>query len=376
MSIYEDAMEELKQRNVYKAETYAPFYISSFALHNFNLMNQKRKVYWVGKDIPNSRLHILMNSPAGYMKSHFLKQMAGSEFGIFRGSGAKIGFEQEMTSPAFTGTSTSFNGFKTRSVGAAEEYQDGFMLIDEFRGLTEALSTEGNGQFESQLLSALDSGRIIKRLANDRFEFTTHLTLWTGVQPAKFDISSGLGRRLCYTLFIPTRKDNENLIDAQQESQGMRADLLEMKKLWYKQKTFINDLNTIENVTFAPDVWAEYKKMKIFSFEATFFNNLLLGLHLAKNDPEKNVVVSLKDKDIKATLMQEKEWRKKINQGVPFILMLNIIHGLGNSADITDVSEEATMIGYNLTQTTDLITEMARMGLLMRRGNKISVVGK
>jgi len=374
MSLYEDVMTELHSREVYKSDTYAPFYISSFALHSFNIMNQKRKVYWIGKDIPNSRLHVLFNSPAGYMKSYFLKQMAGSEYGIFRGSDVKIGFEQEMTSPAFTGTSTSFNGFKTRSIGAAEEYQDGLMLIDEFRGLTEALSSEGNGQFESQLLSALDSGRIIKRLANDRFEFTTHLTLWTGVQPAKFDISSGLGRRLCYMLFIPTRKDNDLLIDAMEKAQGMRADLLEMKKLWYKQKTFINDLNQIEQVEFAPDVWSEYKRMKIFSFESTFFNNLLLGLHLAKFGASKRVVVDLKDKEIKKILEQEKDWRKKINQGVPFILMLNIVHSLGANATLNEVAEEATMIGYNLTQTTDLITEMARMGLLARRGNKISVV--
>jgi hypothetical protein len=374
MSLYEDVMSELESREIYKYQTYAPFYISSFALHNFNLLNQKKKVMWSGKDIPNSRLHILFNSPAGYMKSYFLKQMAGSEYGIFRGADVKIGFEQEMTSPAFTGTSTSFNGFKTRSIGAAEEYSDGLMLIDEFRGLTEALSSEGNGQFESQLLSALDSGRIVKRLANDRFEFTTHLTLWTGVQPAKFDISSGLGRRLCYMLFIPTRKDNDMLIDAMERSQGMKADLLEMKKLWYKEKTFINDLNKIESVEFAPDVWSEYKKMKIFSFESTFFNNLLLGLHLAKFGADKKIVVDLKDKDIRKVIELEKDWRKKINQGVPFILMLNIIHGLGANATLNEVAEEATMIGYNLTQTTDLVTEMARMGLLARRGNKISVV--
>lgn len=374
MSLYNDVMEEMRLREVYKADVYAPFYISSFALHNFNLMNQKRKVYWVGKDIPNTRLHVLFNSPAGYMKSYFIKQMAGSEYGIFRGSNVKIGFEQEMTSPAFTGTSTSFNGFKTRSIGAAEEYQDGLMLIDEFRGLTEALSTEGNGQFESQLLSALDSGRIIKRLANDRFEFTTHLTLWTGVQPAKFDISSGLGRRLCYLLFIPTRKDNEMLINSMEKAQGMKADLLEMKKLWYKEQTFINSLNEIETVTFAPEIWTEYKKMKIFSYEATFFNNLLLGLHLARDGAEKHVVVNLKDAEVKKVLEREKDWRKKINQGVPFILMLNIVHDLGANATMAEVAEEATMIGYNLTQTTDLITEMARMGLLIRRGNKISVV--
>ncbi len=374
MSLYEDVMSELESREIYKCQTYAPFYISSFALHNFNLLNQKKKVMWSGKDIPNSRLHILFNSPAGYMKSYFLKQMAGSEYGIFRGADVKIGFEQEMTSSAFTGTSTSFNGFKTRSIGAAEEYSDGLMLIDEFRGLTEALSSEGNGQFESQLLSALDSGRIVKRLANDRFEFITHLTLWTGVQPAKFDISSGLGRRLCYMLFIPTRKDNDALIDAMERAQGMRADLLEMKKLWYKEKTFINDLNKIESVEFAPDVWSEYKKMKIFSFESTFFNNLLLGLHLAKFGADKKIVVDLKDKDIHKVIELEKDWRKKINQGVPFILMLNIIHGLGANATLNEVAEEATMIGYNLTQTTDLVTEMARMGLLARRGNKISVV--
>lgn len=371
--IYSDVMDELKERGVYKYETYAPFYISSFALHNFNLMNQQRKIHWVGKTLPNNRLHILFCAPAGYMKSYFMRQMAGEEYAIFKGAGTKVGYEQEMTSAAFTGTSVSNNGVKTRFVGAAEEYKDGLMLIDEFKGLTDALGTQNNGQMESQLLAALDSGQIVKRLSNERIEYRTHLTLWTGIQPAVLNISSGLGRRLCYMLFIPTRKDNEILLEAQQTQHGMRPDATAMKKLWLRQKTFVNDLNTIEKVTFAPEVWTEYKKSRIYSYESTFFNNLLLGMTLAKQEIEKEIYVELKDPEIRAAFDRQKEWRKKINQGVTYIQMMSIVHGLGGSADIADIYDECTMLGLNISQVTDLITDMVRYGLLQKRGNKVEV---
>ena len=90
MTIYNDAMDELADRGVYKREVYAPYYISSFALHEFNLNNQKRRFYYVGKSLPNNRLHILFCAPAGFMKTYFLRNMAGDEYAIFRGSGTKL----------------------------------------------------------------------------------------------------------------------------------------------------------------------------------------------------------------------------------------------------------------------------------------------
>lgn len=377
MSIYDDAMEELKERDIYKYETYAPFYISSFALHNFNLMNRQRKIYYVGRMLPNNRLHLLFCAPAGYMKSYFLRQMAGDDYAIFRGSGVKIGREQEMTSPAFTGTAATANGVKTRYVGAAEEYKDGVMLIDEFKGLTDALSVQGNGQMESQLLSALDSGQIVKRLSNERIEYTSHLTLWTGIQPAVLNISSGLGRRLCYLLFIPTRKDNDVLLEVQQEQQGQKPDVVKMNKIWLRQKTFIKDLDKIERITYAPEVWTEYKRAKIYSYESTFFNNMLLGATLAtQTEIEKEIYVDMKDKRVKELFNHEKEWRKKINQGVTYIQMMSIIHGLGGSADIAEVYEECTMLGLNIPQVTDLITDMVRYGMIQKRGSRVEVFKK
>jgi len=374
MTLYDEIMSELKNREVYKCETYAPFYMSSFALHNFNLMNQKRKIYWSGKMLPNSRLHIMFCAPAGYMKSYFLKQMAGEEYSIFKGAGTRIGYEQEMTAAAFTGTTATNNGVKTRYVGAAEEYKDGIMLIDEFKGLTDALSTQGNGQMESQLLSALDSGQIIKRLSNERIEFKTHLTLWTGIQPAVLNISSGLGRRLCYMLFIPSRKDNEILLDLGQKAYGMKPDIQQAKRLWLKQQTFCNDLNKIERVVYDPEILKEYKKAKIYSYESTFFNNLILGMNLIKSDEiGKEVYVELKDPDVRRVFDLEKEWRKKINQGVTFIQMMSILHGLGGSADITEVYDECTMLGLNIPQVTELITDMIRYGLVQKRGNRVEV---
>lgn len=377
MALYDEVMDELKARGVYKCETYAPFYTASYALHNFNLMNQRRKIFWSGKILPNSRMHLLFCAPAGYMKTYFMKQMAGEEYSIFKGSGTKIGFEQEMTSAAFTGTSSTNNGVKTRYVGAAEEYKDGIILIDEFKGLTDALSNQNNGQMESQLLSALDSGMIVKRLSNERIEYKTHLTLWTGIQPAVLNISSGLGRRLCYMLFIPTRKDNEILLEATRNAYGMKPDVQQMKRLWLKEQTFCNDLAKIEKVTYAPEVWTEYKRAKIFSYETTFFNNMLLGMTLSKEgDIGKEVYVELKDPDVKRVFELEKEWRKKINQGVTYIQMMSILHALGGSADMTEVYDECTMLGLNIPQVTDLITDMIRYGLIQKRGNRVEIFKK
>lgn len=373
MSLYGETMDELKERSVFKYETFAPFYISSFTTHHFNLMNQKKKIRWVAKDIPNHRLHILFVSPAGYMKTYYLKQMGGTEYAIFRGSGTKIGFEQEMTPPAFTGTSSFDGGAKQEFEGAAKEYENGILLIDEFRGITEALSSQGNGQFESQLLSALDSGRIAKRLARDKIGYVTNLTLWTGVQPAKFDVSSGLGRRLCYLLYMPNRKENDMIIDSMRLSENQKPDISASTRMWNRQKAFIKELEGVERVEICDDVWDYYKKNRIFSFETTFFNTMSLGMTLAKEGASKKVEVSLDDQDIRGMITKEKEWRKRISQGAMFVQIVNIISLAGNSMTMKELYDECTMFGLNIAQVNELITDMIKNGLVMRKGSRVEL---
>ncbi|MCK5481919.1 MAG: hypothetical protein KAJ06_12255, partial [Gammaproteobacteria bacterium] len=143
-------MEELKDREVYKYETYAPFYICSYAMHVFNLMNQKRKIYWESKQLPNMRAHLLFVAPPGWMKSFYLNTMGGDKNAIFRKTGVDLGSESYMTEAGFVGTFSSVNGVNVPMEGAAKMYDNGVLMIDEFSAITKALQTQHSNQLDNQ----------------------------------------------------------------------------------------------------------------------------------------------------------------------------------------------------------------------------------
>ena len=374
MTIYHDVMEELNRRETYLREDYAPFFIASWAQHQFNLMNRRRQIYWVNGVLPNARLHILFVSPSGFMKTHYLKTMAGDDYGMFKGCGSVIGFEQEMTAPGFTGTSYTNNGNRVDYDGAAKDYENGFMLIDEFKGLTEALQGQGNGQFETQLLSALDSGRVVKRLAATRNEFITNFTMWTGIQPSCFSTSnSGLARRLTYLLCLPTSKDNEVLRNLRFKHRGSRPDTRNMQLLWSKQKTFIAELDNIREVVFHPEVEERYRKMGHFHFEAEYYDSLLLGITLAVKGVSPTIEVDLKIPEVVRILERETEWRKQINRNPVHAAVLIMLKELKSEASLEDILSVMDMYSMKTEEVIEALNALRQNGKVIMKNGKYFV---
>lgn len=380
MEVMEAVMEELKARSVYLYETYAPYYVCSFMTHAFNQMNQRREIYWDSKRVPNMRLHILFVAPAGFMKSFYMGTMGGERFSIFRNCGIPIGFEQSMTEAAFVGTIRDIDGIGHPTLGAAADYKDGMLLIDEFSALTNAMKVQYNSQMDAQLLAALDHGHVVKRLGTGRIEYTTNLTLWAGVQPAKYDLSSGLGRRMCFLLFLPTKLDNVALMRTMHKTRNIRPDVREMDNLWGLIKNSVSNMECIETIDFGDSVLKLYEELNLFSYESSYFDRLLLGWHLATYGAEPHMMIEVQDKELLQLVNREKKWRDEIAAGVDHAQMMKIIKACGSSIDgklqITkpDLIQECTMVGWNARQVADVLTELTRFGMIENHGARVVVL--
>lgn len=380
MEVMEAVLEELKARSVYLSETYAPYYVCSFMTHAFNQMNQRREVYWDSKRVPNMRLHILFVAPAGFMKSFYMSTMGGERFSIFRNCGVPMGFEQSMTEAAFVGTIRDIDGVGHPTLGAAADYKDGMLLIDEFSALTNAMKVQYNSQMDAQLLAALDHGHVVKRLGSGRIEYTTNLTLWAGVQPAKYDLSSGLGRRMCFLLFLPTKLDNIALMRTMHKTRNIKPDTREMDQLWAHIKYKISDMDKIETIEFDDNVLSLYENLNLFSYESSYFDRILLGWHLATYGPEKDMLIGASDKTLLQLVDREKKWRDEIAAGVDHAQMMKIIRTCSSNVDgklqITkpDLIQECTMVGWNARQVADVLTELTRFGMIENHGARVIVL--
>lgn len=583
-SVYADIMDELNSRETYKHEIYAPYYIASYGTHCFNLMNQREKIYWDGKRLPNMRMHVLFVAPPGFMKSHYLGIMGGDDYSIFRNTGVDIGAEQSMCLPAgervtcedgsrkniedveigdvimsyyrgaviptevvrthlmdakkllhitlrdgrqltctpnhpvytlhgwkepkelvvgesiavvrkydtigidttprtdnasigsvpprvydiiedelhgmswtelgkltglnivqaknkgnklrrewlesiarilssdrllelasphiawmevksieelpgdivynvttenstfiandivthnteagFIGTIVNINGIGTPTEGAAMTFKQGMLMIDEFSAITNALKVQYNSQLDTQLLAALDHGRVFKRLGGGKIEYTTNLTLWAGVQPARYDMTSGLGRRLCYLLFLPTRQDNDLLMETMHRTRNIAPVDSDMLKLRERISKWKESMNIIKRVEFSDSVLNKYKELGLFSYESSYFDRILLGWHLAVYGADTTMYIDVKDNEIDTIIKREKKWRDTIGKGVDYAQLMKLITMFGGQISQAELVEEAIMIGWNAQQVYEMVAEMNRYKLIGISGDIISI---
>lgn len=383
--IIQPILEELESRFVYKADVYAPFYISSYATHVFNLHNQENEVYWESKKIPNLRLHLMFIAPPGFMKSFYGDTMCGNTYSIFGNTGVDIGIEASMTEAGLVGTVTQEG---TAVVGAAGIYSKGIVFIDEFSAITNALQSQYNSQMDPQLLSILDSGKVSKRLSAGPLTYDTNMTLWTGVQPAKYDLSSGMGRRLCFMLFVPTAADNAELIRRQRLMRNIETNKGQLELLRTKINNWRSSIYNIQHVEFDSSVDRMHEKLGLFSFEVSHFNRIMLGYCLARDGGDTSVTIDAKDKNLIQLLERAKRWRDSIVMGVDYLQLMKTVRIQGDAkanADMGTISytcekkyliKESLMVGWNTQQVSEKLIEMNRFGLIKLSGSQVIITDR
>jgi hypothetical protein len=319
------------------------------------------------------RLHILFVAPPGFMKTWYIMMMGGDTWGIFRNAGIDLRFEQSLTESGFVGTIQNVNGIGIPTEGAAQTNKDGLMLIDEFSAITEAMKSQMNAQLATQLLAALDSGYVYKRLSGGKLEYKTNMTLWAGVQPERYDLSAGLGRRLCFLVFLPTKEDNVKLREAMHYARGMRPDTSKAEKIWQDIRRFKDQNTKVQKIEFGDDVYRKYTDLDLFSYETSYFDRILMGYHLAKFGPDTKMEIDIQDKDLVKIIDQEKTWRDDIAMGVDYVQMIKIIGRAGGSIDRMSLVKDCLMVGWNAQQVFNKVKEMQMYGLLKIRNGKVEV---
>lgn len=377
MSLMDLVMGEMQSRNAYLYETYVPFFVCSYASHAFNLVNQRKQIYWEGKRLPSMRLHLMFVAPPGYMKSYYMNHMGEPDYGIFNGSKIQMGFKQSMSEAGLIGTIRVFEEVPYETDGVAKTYKDGILMVDEFSAITNAFKISYNNQMDSQLLALLDHGRVNKDLAGGSIEYQSNMTLWGGVQPARYDFTSGMGRRMCFMLFLPTRFDNDNLLDIMNTTRNLRSDPAAMHGIWSRIDTWVDSLEQIQTVEFDSSVLRLYKRLGLNSFESPLFDRLLLGYHLSMYPADEHLVIGATDPMLLDIVQREKKWRDDIVKGIPFIQIKRIIAMSGHQAEGTFtmsknmLMDEAAMLGWNAQQVNELLVEMARCEMVRTKGGQI-----
>jgi len=388
LNIYDDALNELKRRQVEDADIFGPYFIISYACHAFNLMNEqslkntdgRKAVYMASGQVPNMRTHLLFMAPPGTGKSFFLKHFSNKNFGIFRYAGHPIHTETSMTGAAFVGTiKLEPDGSATTVPGAAYEHQSAVFVMEEFLAMMSAMKTGYNGELEAQLLTALDSGDMSKRLAHGPIEYHTSLSMWCGIQPIKVSLEGGLGRRFCYILNIPTTEGQERYTEASMGSDNIEVDMNWLQSYRRRVELWTASLELIETVKFDPAFYNFLRTViKCKGYEVDIYRRLILGYHLSKYGVSEHVVAMLDD-TITQIIIQQAEWRHRIKQGPRVQQIVYVLRENGYQMENGFGMTKAEMISYGSDMEMsaqlvhDILLDASKLGYIKIRGNNLCI---
>ena len=383
-NIMQLVMDELGRRDVLRREIYAPYYVCSFAIHCFNLMNQRRQIYWEGGEVPNLRLHIIFVAPAGYMKSYFLKQMGGGSYALLRTyveeeneSGVQMIYAQNLNEAGLVGTWLKEGERMTRKHGLAERHAESFILVDEFKGITDALKS--NGQMDTQLLAGLDHGHIAKDMAGGTIKFDTNFTMWGGVQPGRYDLEGGMGRRMLFLVNNPDKTIKQELRRAQFKAKNVRTNESDIQTIHQQIDLWRSSLDTIDSIEFDESILDLYDKYDVESYDTSYFDRMILGYHLATKGPSQHILLTAKNPDLRELIDREIEWRKQVQMGPDLIQIQNIITTFGSEINGMYVIkrqvflERCASVSITAMKAMKKLEELEHYGLINKGGSNITM---
>ena len=362
MTLYSNVLEYFKECKIAFADRFVPYYTISACNHLMNLENQKREFALDGGRVINLRLHVFFVAPPGFMKTLLLSKLLDGPFSVFGSSGIGTGFEGAMTEAGYVGTIKAVDGQPIPVYGAAHEHQENILGIDEFSSLTNSMRMEHSVNLDTAMLTSLDSGYLIKRLAMGKLRYVTQLTLWTGSQPSRFDLSSGLGRRLIFLYFIPSREEEDTIRLARRSGKNVNAPMERLTMIRKDVEDVKTKIRGVKKIIYDRSIYEMIDKLRIPHYEEELFERMALGYTVANKDFGETIVVSV-DNELIKIVNQAHMWRNEIKRGSEYSQAMTVLREMTN-CPLTEVKQRLTNLGWTWDKSTEVINNLQRQKLI------------
>lgn len=372
---YDMIIQQLKDRNTADYNKFPPFFIASAGAHYFNLINQGTRIWTEAGMTVNTRLHIIMVAPQGQSKSFWLKQFLEHDNSMLKGTMIQTDFELRMSEAGYLGTiKFAENNQIIETQGLCQEEANSIVGIEEFSDLMKSVTAQDyNIGLENELLTTLDSGMAIKRLAAGKLEYRTNLTLWTATQPARYNLTSGLGRRFLFIFNIPTEESMQVLKRKRREASDVQvdeSDMFEIKKTI--NSTFNEMTQKVHKIRFEPSFYNYLDRLNIVSYEEPLYERLALGYTIMKSEGFESELVIDADSTLKKMMKMEWGWRKKIKSGTEESMVWSLIE---SSQDLKHERclEILMDFGMDIKDARKSLRTLEKRGLIDIKDDKIKI---
>lgn len=353
--------EYFEQSNIALAPRFSPFFTISVCSHMVNLANQKMEFAISQNKVANLRVHLFMCAPPGHMKTVLLRSYLDGPSSICGLGNLDVQFEGAMTEAGFTGTIKYIDGEPHTVKGAAFEHREGIVGIDEFAVLSNAMKQEHSVNLDNAMLTALDSGFLIKRLALGKIQYITQMTLMTGSQPSRFSLTSGLGRRFVFVYFVPSSEDSRRIKIARRQGRNSVVREHTKQEISDTLRTIVESSMEIDDVRIDKSVYDILDVLKVPHYEEELYERLAIGYQVAKMGVCEDVIVAKMDSRLRNIFRLEHEWRSKIQEGADVAQVWTVVQEM-DGCGLSEVKHRLTNIGLTWNDSGEKLNTLRRQG--------------
>ena len=331
-----------------------------FAIADCPLRHHNPPVYTPMSRLADTRIHILMRGVKGSGKNVLIDLFCAEGTGVLWNPDADIGVgfrtmkgPNSITEAGMFGSVNEDGDILGRPL--ARELCGGFLCFEEFSSLTDASKKEHSMDMKNQLLTSLDSGRVMKGLRGGWVNYNTRYTVWAGTQPARFELESGLDRRF-FIIEIPMDDEREARYKKAQNLQAnmtseerarLAAKVIDMRA-WFINRMNECMLNPPPHITFDETFEAWVEQPQVRSFEADLFRRLAIGYWMMNEEYElgTDLVITV-NAELKKILNDSLAMRRNVmDADVQLIMTTFWNRDLPKSGLVKEVSRMVTMGDY------------------------------
>lgn len=376
MTLLQNVIDYLNSRKICFVEKFFPFYVCAACCHLVNIENKKNQFYVESGALPDLRMQMFFVSPAGFSKSFVLKALLAGPTSVFGGSLIPSAFSGSMTEAAFTGTVrfASTDDEPVVCYGAAHEYSEHLVGIEEFSALTVAMKQEHSSNLDNALLTALDSGRMIKRLAAGEISYETHITLFSGSQPTRFDLASGLGRRFVFIYFIPTAQEQQKLKICRRVGKGVRGNIGLLKKITNDIIDVGTAIKQVKGIEFSRRFDDAINDLSVPHYIEPLFERIGIGYNIATGNI-KDVIEVEYTAELGQMMEQAKQWRLEIAMGAEEGQAIRILQDL-SPMDEHELKTHLLDFGLSYGRAEEIIKSLIHQRRVKREGSTVTLEDK
>jgi len=329
-----------------------------------NIANKDRKFYYHSGRLFDLRTHPFMIAPPGFSKSFWLDHFLDEDCGLIAGLPAlKTGFEGYMTEAGWVGQVKWSEGEAKEKLGAAWEYRNGIIGMEEFAAIVESMKSSHSKQLDASMLTSLDRGRVRKRVGPGAIPYDTRVTMWASTQTMRLDLASGMGRRLLFMVFFPTEADKKRLREIYLKGHNIRFNPFKVRKIKAEMERKMEQIEKVEVIKFDEGVKEYFRLKKVIHYEIPLYERLLIGYLIMSRDVNPELEVKF-DKEGLKLVNAELFWRMQIKRGGRIAQVLMILKEFKNKMHINDLRTSLVDLAYDWKQSSELISSMVKSRII------------